>query len=112
MPEHAGSPSSQSRKGGVAGIAQEAQHSCLRLSTSVCLLSAQALTRHVGKPQPFLTFSLLPKQLQPQLLRNSWMLDLKTCSMWGLNSIGWTRGARGGGSPEPRGWGPQRGSGT
>lgn len=42
MPQCAGSPLSQGGKGGMAGIAQEAQHPCLG---HLCLLSAQALTQ-------------------------------------------------------------------
>lgn len=34
----------------------------------LCSGSEPALGMHVGKPQLLLTFSLLPKQLQPQLL--------------------------------------------
>lgn len=74
----------------------------------LCSGSDPALGLCVGKPQPFLTFSLLPKQLQPQLLSNSWMLDLKTCGMWGPHSVGWTRGA-GGKAALSRGAGGHRG---
>lgn len=70
---------------GGSALLSEAQHYSL---SPLCSGSDPALGLHIGKPQPFLTSSLLPKQLQPQLLSSSWMLDLKTCDMWGSNSIG------------------------
>lgn len=100
-------------KQGTAGAAQELSTPVWVTSSlsPLCSGSELALGVCIGKPQPLLTFSLLPKQLQPQLLCDSWMRGLKTCGTLGLCLMGQARGAGEGGNPEPRGWGPQRGSG-
>lgn len=76
----------------------------------LCLSSELALGVHVGKHQPLLTFPS-PKEAAVSATQQLMDVGPENLRHAGTMLDGLSEERREGGSPEPRGWGPQKGRG-